>query len=457
MHDYPFNPLGKRLDQVTADDLAKLRDVAEGWYVDYKSKVLSLADLAKHMSALANQYGGWLYFGVVEDGGTRTATSFPGISIEESNQLSTKLREATSTHISPPLLYEEKVLSGPSETVGLAEGQAVHIVGIPQGIDPPYIHSTGRVYRRLADHSKPIIAEVDRHAMDVLFERGKSFRTRINERFRRIPELREEQKNASFAYIYLSPDLRLPDPPGELSLSQFRNFCRNKDSAQGGISVPLDQVRVTQFGYAGRQVENNSPEFAGLGIRWWHDGVARIELPINTWTLEQFAKNCSQYRYFKEFGSEMLVQRLAKASICDFSFVVQALAALTNLHSCLRIAVGDTRPLYAACEMRNLFYRVPFFNSSAFIVRCKQDGIPLLTERNIAFPEHPYFDNMLVVGDTNSSSATEASDRIPSDVLPYVKVAGLIAGILTSIGVICGPEDLIDDELYTHPLATRAD
>ncbi len=37
MINLSYNPFGKNLDNLLVDDLDKLRQVSEGWYIEYKS------------------------------------------------------------------------------------------------------------------------------------------------------------------------------------------------------------------------------------------------------------------------------------------------------------------------------------------------------------------------------------------------------------------------------------
>ena len=58
-----FSPFDNQLESLSAPDLERLRDVAEGWYIEYKSEVSKAPDIAKSISALANTYGGWIFYG----------------------------------------------------------------------------------------------------------------------------------------------------------------------------------------------------------------------------------------------------------------------------------------------------------------------------------------------------------------------------------------------------------
>ena len=66
MNPLRYNPFSKHLDDLEPSDLSILRDVAEGWYVEYKIAVPSPNSIAKSISSFANTYGGWLFYGVAE-------------------------------------------------------------------------------------------------------------------------------------------------------------------------------------------------------------------------------------------------------------------------------------------------------------------------------------------------------------------------------------------------------
>src|SRR5690348_14200117 len=59
-----FNPLAKPFDSIDLRDIERLRNVPEGWYVEYKSQPILARDAAKSLAAFANHFGGWLIFGV---------------------------------------------------------------------------------------------------------------------------------------------------------------------------------------------------------------------------------------------------------------------------------------------------------------------------------------------------------------------------------------------------------
>ena len=148
---FRYTPFEKALKDVKPAELETLRSVAEGWYVEYKSRPLSTKALAKSLSSFANQYGGWIVFGVEEDTDTLKAKAFPGINSSLVSQLLQLLKEASRGSLNPDVFYETRVFEGPIDEVGLTQDHSIVVVRIPPGADTPYIHSDGRIYRRIAD------------------------------------------------------------------------------------------------------------------------------------------------------------------------------------------------------------------------------------------------------------------------------------------------------------------
>ena len=67
------------LHELNETHVAKLREVAEGWFVEYKSECPKRDQLAKSLASFANRYGGLLFLGIQEDSATNMAASFPGL------------------------------------------------------------------------------------------------------------------------------------------------------------------------------------------------------------------------------------------------------------------------------------------------------------------------------------------------------------------------------------------
>lgn len=73
----------KPLQAAVGEDLALLRDVAEGWLVEYKRGLIESSKLAKVLSSFANTNGGALFIGVEQSGGITSTERFPGIASKD--------------------------------------------------------------------------------------------------------------------------------------------------------------------------------------------------------------------------------------------------------------------------------------------------------------------------------------------------------------------------------------
>lgn len=103
MHQYSFQPFSGSLESFIPDELIRLREISEGWHIDYKAEAPSAKDLARHLTAFANQHGGWLIIGVAEQKTTLTAASFSGILNSQIADTLNKLRTAAAHHSNPPV------------------------------------------------------------------------------------------------------------------------------------------------------------------------------------------------------------------------------------------------------------------------------------------------------------------------------------------------------------------
>ena len=97
-----YRPFADHLDEVAPEDLGRLTDVHEGWYVEYKREMIVNRELAKSLSSFANQYGGWLFLGVEEDTVYNVAAAFPGIPNAELQHALDSIRNAAKDLLQPP-------------------------------------------------------------------------------------------------------------------------------------------------------------------------------------------------------------------------------------------------------------------------------------------------------------------------------------------------------------------
>lgn len=398
-----FNPFGKKLSEVIVSDLAVLKDVSEGWSVEYKRQGIKIKDIAKQISAFANQHGGYLFFGIEESqDSNKKAEAFPGIDISDAEKLSTSIREATTTHVSPEVYYDEKILIGPCDDIGLVKGKAIIVIDIPVSFNPPHIHSSGKIYMRHADQSTPK-ALTDRYEYDRLVDRQRDSRDQISEFFNNIPELPIQQKNAPFVYVFLTPNPYVPLSDKDLSFEQFCSCV--KEFPEGfGDTVPMQMVHPVKGGFYAKQTEGNDPAHSTSAIRYWHDRTVRFDIPIRYGTLKDLfdPSNGNKYRHTAPFVEEYYNQGFNDIIICDYSHVTLMMMSMCNMYLHMVEALGDKAPFLCTFTIKNVFNTVPYLDTEKYAEHCSAYGIPVTNDNIIKHKEKPYFDNMLKIDNWHS-------------------------------------------------------
>ncbi len=434
MLNYSFYPFKKKLEEIDGDDLMLLKEVSEGWYVDYKVQCIKIPDLAKHLSAFANQYGGWLIIGVSEDkNGLRTAAGFPGVDVDDVEKISREIREASSAHSNPVILYEEKIIKGPVAEVGLEEGKAIVIIGIPMSMNSPHIHSSGRIYRRVADQSKPK-EEKDRHILDDLWKRGVERKKKVARLLTDVPRLPEQQKNSPFAHIYFKPRYGQMPPAKMLEFSEFAKIVTNAEKDVVGVHAPMTAISTAPNGFVARQIEGNDPSRAALSIRWWNNGVVRFDIPLNSYDLHRFLNTHNENKYALEYRRLAVEAGYKELTIVDYSVFIQIVASLTNYYLRFLKITGDNRDVYSCFTLRNVFYTAPYIDSEGFLNRVKEHSIPLVFEENIVIPEEPSEDSMML--HRSETRDGDYDDGNEYQMLVYKFAVGIFYNVLQSVGAV---------------------
>ena len=200
-----YRPFADNLSEVSPEDLGRLRDVHEGWYVEYKQQLIGNRELAKSLSSFANQYGGWFFLGVKEDSRDHVADGFPGIPDSQVNLALDSIRNAAKDLLNPPVFYNVRLFPGPIDLIGLGEGHSIIVVQVPEGPNSPYIHNDGRIYRRVGDSSQPAPV-TDRSTFDLLAQRGEEARKGLAERVLWSPVTSKGEENQPYIHLSILSD-----------------------------------------------------------------------------------------------------------------------------------------------------------------------------------------------------------------------------------------------------------
>jgi len=198
---------GKDFQSLNVDDLAVLTEVSEGWYVEYKREMSKADSVAKSISAFANTYGGWLFYGINEKSKAEAvAGSFPGIAAQDIAASLNRIRHAVAQLVSPSPHFDVCVIAGPSEKLGLTEGASVIVVRVPRSLNTPHVHQRGVIYRRVGDGSEPV-AETDRTRLEHLVDRRKALDRHYAKLFRSHVDIPHDQTKQPYLRIVLVADV----------------------------------------------------------------------------------------------------------------------------------------------------------------------------------------------------------------------------------------------------------
>ncbi len=446
MDRYSYYPFKNPLDKLNGSDLKLLTGVAEGWYVDYKSEDLGARKNGQHLSSFANQYGGWLFFGIKEDGDTHTAKTFVGIDNSQLDSIRVSLREGSSAHVHPEVYYEDKVIYGPMPEIDLPEGRFILLVYVPKGLKTPYVHSSGRIYRRIADHSDPK-PETDRFLLDALWKRSHEMREHWEEFLTKTPLLSSEQQGSTWIHIFIVPDVYKEDPHKILTYDDF--LVLRSSSADLGPWAPMNRIVTTSDGYLAQQANDAGAELNPLSFRWWYKGDARFSIPLNTYDMARFRSLVGKYKSAEEYLAVIHKQNFRNIKIADFSKVLIALMALVNQYLTLRKLAGDTRTLYARMIIENSTMISPFLDEPGFIRRVNENGIPVVEDSNICMPQDASVERLIRLVPSDSLEIIQENPPcpVPPDLLLY---SGVIGGmLLQAVGAITYQEQMFTDDFIS--------
>ena len=382
MMGYRYNPFTKPLLEFPPEELALLRDVSEGWFVDYKSEPLSPRDFGKHLSAFANQFGGWLFVGVSEgpNKGLKAA-SFPGMPSSEVPAALVRIREGVSAHVSPPVYFEHRVIDGPIDIIGLEAGRSIVVVAVPEGPNPPFVHSSGRIYRRIADSSEPK-AETDRAVLDAMWRKSEDLRDRLRN-FIFAPTESSRPENTC-CYVYFMEDLTISLPEYQLDIAGFRDAIKT-ESPDSSMSIKLDNTYATQDGFIARHVMfDNDPLRELASLRWWHTGNVRLTVPINH--IQDSPHRPIQDALYSRFVQSMGDRREAYQWILNMDQWLVALVTLTGRYLSLRDKLNSNRPIYGKIVFSNVRSSTPFIGMESFLKSVQEHGIPVGQDSVVAYP-----------------------------------------------------------------------
>lgn len=278
----PYNPFDKPIGEIlTADDLQQLihRQVAEGYYVEYKSNFPKNDKIGRSIASFANTYSGWYIVGV--EAPNNTATNICGFTLTEHPDAIAKVQDVVKTHLDPaPVFYPQLVL--------LDEDLAVLVVYVPDDQETPIVTRDGRIYRRTHESSDPI-PENNRFSLDRLVDQGRQVVKQFEEFCQDERTFSQVEERQGWVSIFLSPyPLGVVERPRTHSIEDIEYFLAlNREPVAFVVgentiysaNIPFNIVQPTHHSVIVRQTRSEA--FNSFAIELFGDGRAKFHIPLS--------------------------------------------------------------------------------------------------------------------------------------------------------------------------------
>jgi hypothetical protein len=390
----PFDkPVGSRLEQTDLQLLVS-REVAEGYYVEYKSAPNSNEKTGHTLASFANTSGGWYFVGVRENS-KHVAAAIEGFKIADWHDPTGRVRDIAKAHISPmPVLFPQ--------LIELGGGRGVLAVQIPDGQETPFLTKDGRIYRRAVDSSAPI-PETDRHAMDRLVERGAKRRERFNNFAQDTRRFSKTEGSHGWANIYISPRpfgtiereglatlssmeslLEKSRKPGKIPLSQDGQAGFNANLPFSGGQPAFDSVLL-------KQSAPHTDAFNALTLELDIYGRAKILVPIEhasgieAWHVE--GVRSSRARDAIESSIAATHDQYALLHRCNMEKLWLTVACLVSYYLDWLGEDGSITGYDVAIDLKNVWRFVPFFDFDSWGEHVGRFGLPVVKSHDIRIPD----------------------------------------------------------------------
>lgn len=403
-----FSPFDTAMETLSAPDLERLREVAEGWYVEYKSRLSNAADIAKSVSALANTHGGWVFYGVEELSKEEpVAGSLPGIPKADADAALQSIRQAVAQNMNPAAHFDTRVVSGDGGS--LAADRVVVCVRVPRSLAAPHVHRSGRIYRRVADGSEPR-PESDRHLLDQLFRRSDDLRQEFEGWVDRDPEFSKGEGKVPYLRLMMVVDPWRDESPWlEIEARELKKLF----AATPGLvsAVPFDTLYTSARGYVARQVSTNDPHNLGLTWRLQETLVSDLYVPLNFYTADspwQLLEHLDGYEGASRFISMLRARSYSSPRVVDLNMLFNLLVGIVETQRRLLARAGWTKPYFVKARLLNVWRTVPFVDLAPVLDAFDADGLPVCLDAMVTSPPGTEPESFLEVPPFAETASEEA-------------------------------------------------
>ncbi|MCK8655459.1 AlbA family DNA-binding domain-containing protein [Pseudomonas umsongensis] len=387
-----FSPFKKTFTELTTKDLATLRSVTEGWHIEYKREISKPDAIAKSIAALANTYGGWIFYGVTEESKENSvAGDFPGTELASADADLQKIRQAVSAHLNPACHFDIKLLPGPCEEIGLLEGRCIICVTVPQSIEAPHVHKRGVIYRRVGDSSEPK-EENDQYLIEKMFQRSNTKLKEFEAWISKDLELSEEERDVPYLRLLISPNLW--GPPGAYSSPSVATVKTILNSRGERLSyMPFDSIYTSAQTIIARQCVGQDPRKLTLTWKIQSDLSGEVIIPLRSFIgdAEDVAHYFRNHQHISQFTAELQKYTSKEWRIVDLSMVYSILGGIISAQRELQSGAGLTMDFYIKAKAINSWRATPFLDIQLYMEQIERNSVPVnLTAECVSPPgTHP--------------------------------------------------------------------
>lgn len=436
-----YTPFQKPFEQLAPVDLQVLRSVHEGWYIEYKGRVPNSSSIAKSVTAFANTYGGFLFYGVIEKSREdNVAGEFQGVPDENLQGELEKIRQAIAAHSAPDPHFEVRVLSGPCDEIGLEAGTSIICLHVPWSARAPHVHKSGVIYRRVSDSSEPA-AENDRHRLGELFGRSQEIIRNYKEWYDNDPPLTESERNHPYLRIMLKADpWREGAPWLGANVGAIRD-CFNLTGRRP--TLPFDSIQTTRNGVLARQTSGNG--LADLTLTWAlnRDLTSEIIVPIPLVTFSKAydsAEHFDGYLYGGEFCALLASQKSDRVDVLDLNQLYPIFTGIFEILDSISDAAQWRNGYQGTFKVLNAHRAAPFIDVQSVVERYRRTGVPIFLPLLGTFDQAFHPDSFI------SFDSIDEEDKI----VPAVNAVVLMIHLARALGLPVWEDPKEDLDFYQH-------
>lgn len=422
--DLAFDPFGKPLDSLNARDLSRLRDVTEGWYVEYKRELPNAKAIAKSISSFANTYGGWLFVGVEECSKDHpVAGAFPGIPEENLESALHSVRQALASCLSDAPYIQIHSIQHHDDFPDLLPGRIVICIHVPRSLQAPFVHSSGQIYRRVADGSEPK-PETDRHLLNQLFNRGKGVEREIRRWVKREPEFSKAEAKAPYIRLLFFPDIWREESPWlASSLGEVREIFREDQNEF--ISLPFNSVHPTHRGFVARQIARDFPDRLGLTWNLTRHLVSEVIIPVGLYKgeLHEIRPHLPQYSHANSFITELKTKGFNQVAVVDLNFLFHVMCGIANKYESILEKAKWEKGFSFKAIVLNCWRVTPFLDTDNFISDVSKHGPFISLTKDMTVPAGTDINSFTFLERDFSTSSDSKSRCISTALAMFLPVA----------------------------------